>query len=68
VLGRGVDPDQLEPTLADFLAVALSEGSRFQRGSMQVCLDGKTLRGTHPLGESQGVHSLSADVPKQEVV
>ncbi len=68
VLGRGVDPDQLEHTLGDFFAAALSEESRLQRGSMQVCLDGKTLRGTIPLGQSQGVHLLAAYVPKQGVV
>ena len=68
VLGQGVDPDQLERTLGDFFAAAFSEGSRLQRGSIQVCLDGKTLRGTIPLGESQGVHLLAAYAPKQGVV
>jgi hypothetical protein len=51
VLARGVDPTQLEQVLGDFFASSLAEGSRLQRGGIQVCLDGKTLRGTIPLGE-----------------
>lgn len=51
VLGRGVDPIQLEQVLGDFFASSLAEESRLQRGGIQVCLDGKTLRGTIPLGE-----------------
>ena len=38
------------------------------RGSIQVWLDGKTLRGTIPAGQSQGVHLLAAYVPEQGVV
>ena len=68
VLGQAVEPSQLEQALGDFFATGLYEGSRLQRGSMQVCLDGKTLRGTIPLGESQGVHLLAAYVPEQGVV
>jgi predicted transposase YbfD/YdcC len=67
-LAHGVDPIQLEQTLGDFFATSVSEASRHQRGGIQVCLDGKTLRGTIPLGKSQGVHRLSAYVPKQGVV
>jgi hypothetical protein len=68
VLGRGVDPIQLEQVLGDFFASSLAEESRLQRGGIQVCLDGKTLRGTIPLGESQGVHLLAAYVPEHGVV
>jgi predicted transposase YbfD/YdcC len=68
VLGHGVDPIQLERTLGDFFATSLSEASRPQRGRIQVCLDGKTLRGTVPLSESHGVHLLAAYVPEQGVV
>jgi hypothetical protein len=39
-----------------------------RRGSIQVCLDGKTLRGTIPAGQSQGVHLMAAYLPKQGVV
>ena len=68
VLGSGVDPQQLEQTLGQFFATSLTQGSRRQRGSLQVCLDGKTLRGTIPLGESHGVHLLAAYVPEHGVV
>jgi len=68
VLAHGVDPTQLEQTLGDFFATRLGEESRLQRGHIQMCLDGKTLRGTIPLGESQGVHLLAAYVPAQGVV
>lgn len=68
VLGRGVDPTQLEQVLGDFFASSLAEERRLQRGGIQLCLDGKTLRGTIPLGQSQGVHLLAAYVPEQGVV
>jgi predicted transposase YbfD/YdcC len=68
VLGHGVDSTQLEQTLGDFFAASLLQGTQRQRGSIQVCLDGKTLRGTIPLGESQGVHLLAAYVPEHGVV
>jgi len=68
VLAHGVDPTQLEQTLEAFFATSVSEASRHQRGGIQVCLDGKTLRGTIPLGESHGVHLLAAYVPAQGVV
>ena len=51
VLARGVDPTQLEQVLGDFFASSLAEETRLQRGSIQMCLDGKTWRGTIPLGE-----------------
>jgi predicted transposase YbfD/YdcC len=38
------------------------------RGSLQVCLDGKTLRGTIPLGHTRGVHLLAAYHAEQGVV
>jgi hypothetical protein len=68
VLAHGVDPVQLERILGDFFASSLSEASREQRGSIQLGLDGKPLHGTIPLGQSQGVHRLSAYVPEQGVV
>ena len=51
VLGRGVDPGQLEPVLGHVFATLLAKGSRRKRGTIQVCLDGKTMRGTIPLDE-----------------
>jgi len=54
VLGRGVDPNQLEQVLGDCFASSLAEEKRLQRGGMQLCLDGKTLRGTIPFGRKSG--------------
>ncbi len=51
VLARGVDPHQLEQVLGDCFASSLAEENRLHRGSIQMCLDGKTLCGTIPLGE-----------------
>lgn len=39
-----------------------------QTGSIQVALDGKTLQGTIPLGETRGVHLLATYLPQQGVV
>jgi hypothetical protein len=39
-----------------------------ERGSLQVVLDGKTLRGTIPAGQTQGVHLLAAYRPQDGVV
>jgi predicted transposase YbfD/YdcC len=38
------------------------------RGTRQVCLDGKSLRGTIPLGQTSGVHLLAAYQAEQGVV
>jgi len=67
VLGHGADPSEVEHILGDFFAAGAREPEP-KRGSMQVSVDGKTLRGTIPLGESQGVHLLAAYLPKQGVV
>src|SRR5579871_2896353 len=37
-------------------------------GERLLSLDGKTLRGTIPLGKSQGVHLLAAYLPEEGVV
>lgn len=67
VLGHGADPAEVEQILGQFFAAA-TRGMEPQRGSIQLSVDGKTLRGTIPLGESQGVHLLAAYLPKQGVV
>lgn len=67
VLGHGADPSEVEQILGQFFAAG-TRGSEPRRGSIQVSLDGKTLRGTIPLGGSQGVHLLAAYLPKQGVV
>ena len=67
VLGHGVEPSEVEHIIGQFFVTAAKE-SKPKRGSIQLALDGKTLRGTIPLGASQGVHLLAAHLPKQGVV
>jgi predicted transposase YbfD/YdcC len=67
VLGHGVEPTEVEQIIGQFFVTSASK-SELRRGSMQVALDGKTLRGTIPLGETRGVHLLAAYLPEQGVV
>jgi predicted transposase YbfD/YdcC len=67
VLGNGVKPEEVEQALGQFFAGEQRSQSP-KRGSVQVCLDGKTLRGTIPAGHSHGVHLMAAYLPEQGVV
>ena len=67
VLGHGVEPAEVEQIIGQFF-VKVAKPSSSKRGSIQVALDGKTLRGTIPLGETRGVHLLAAYLPQQGVV
>jgi predicted transposase YbfD/YdcC len=67
VLGRAVSPEEVEQIVSQFFTPQRPTKSP-KRGSIQVCLDGKTLRGTIPAGQSQGVHLLAAYLPEQGVV
>ncbi|GAC1315247.1 MAG: ISAs1 family transposase [Ktedonobacteraceae bacterium] len=67
VLGQGVEPNEVEQIIGRFFAQA-SRPADQQRGSLQVAIDGKTLRGTIPLGETEGVHLLAIYLPQQGVV
>ena len=67
VLGHGGEPSEVEQIVGQFF-VAGARTSVPRRGSIQVALDGKTLRGTIPLGETRGVHLLAAYLPRQGVV
>lgn len=67
VLGHGVEPSEVEEIVGQFFRQATSmTGSK--RGSIQLAIDGKTLRGTIPLGQTEGVHLLAAYLPQQGVV
>lgn len=66
ILGHAVDPAALESLLARILQPALP-AELPARGSMLVNLDGKTLRGTIPLGQTQGVHLLALYQPDQGI-
>ncbi len=67
VLGHAVEPAEVEQVLGQFFIKAVMRPEP-KPGSLQLALDGKTLRGTIPLGASRGVHLLAAYLPKQGVV
>lgn len=67
VLGHGVEPGEMEEIVGRFFASA-AQPSEDKRGGLQLALDGKTLRGTIPLGKTRGVHLLAAYLPTQGVV
>src|SRR5205807_5281218 len=55
VLGHGVEPHEVEERVGQFFAQALRRAPG-KRGSIQLAIDGKTMRGTIPLGGTEGVH------------
>jgi predicted transposase YbfD/YdcC len=66
VLGTAVDVVALEHLLRDSLHPLPHEVP--DRASIALALDGKTLRGTIPLGQTQGVHLVAAYLPQHGVV
>lgn len=66
IMGQGVNPDELERVLGQFFGRSRTPVT--QPGQRHLCVDGKTLRGTIPLGKSQGVHVLAAYLPQEGVV
>ena len=67
VLGHGVEPQEVEEIIGTFFAQTLTiPGDK--RGVIQLSIDGKTLRGTIPLGQTEGVHLLAVYHPQQGVV
>lgn len=71
VFADAVDPTVFAHLVTDFLTAALpsacGQGTR-RRGTIALCLDGKTLRGTIPAGKTRGVHLLAAYLPAQGIV
>lgn len=66
ILGTAVDPDEIEEVVGQFFREACSPSAL--PGARQICIDGKTLRGTIPLGEAHGVHVVAAYLPEEGVV
>jgi predicted transposase YbfD/YdcC len=66
ILGTAADPREVEEVLGRFFAKPLNKPPKHTE--RHLCLDGKTLKGTIPLGESQGVHLLAAYLPGEGVV
>ena len=70
VFATAVDPVAFALLVAGFLTATLPPGrgqQRRRRGTVALCLDGKTLRGTIPAGTTRGVHLLAAYLPGQGV-
>ena len=67
ILGQAIDPVAFDQCMGQFFQECARHAAP-RRGSLQVVLDGKTLRGTIPQGQSHGVHLLAAYVPDHGVV
>ena len=63
ILGQAVDPTEVEQVIAHYFD-GLVQVSRDE----VIAIDGKTLRGTIPRGETQGTHLLSAYLPQAGLV
>lgn len=66
IFGRALDPQLLDQAVRQVLAPPSSEVPA--RGTVALAIDGKTLRGTIPHGQTQGVHLLAAYLPERGVV
>jgi predicted transposase YbfD/YdcC len=71
IFGTALDPQTLDEVVGHFFA-QLCESSlanrRKRRAGLTITIDGKTLRGTIPLGTTQGVHLIAAYLPDEGVV
>lgn len=63
ILGHAVSVEQFQQVASLFLTSRPGAGL-----SIEVAMDGKTLRGTIPVGQKQGVHLLAAYLPKEGIV
>ena len=63
IVGRAVDAEELQQAVTRFLLSVVVGGL-----SVEMPIDGKTLRGTIPPGKTQGVHLLAAYLPQQGIV
>ena len=63
ILARAVRVDEFEQVVGHFFATLPQAGH-----TVEIALDGKTLRGTIPLGQTRGVHLLAAYLPGEGLV
>lgn len=63
ILGWAVDVCELQESFSQFLLSTVEGGL-----SVEMPLDGKTLRGTIPAGKTQGLHLLAAYLPSEGIV
>ena len=63
VLGQAINLVELQQMTSRYLTEGLNQGH-----SVLVAIDGKTLRGTIPKGDTRGVHLLAAYLPEEGIV
>lgn len=68
VFGEAVDVDHLEQVLGHFFQEQQTSAAVPARGSIVLAVDGKTMRGTIPAGQTRGVHLVAAYLPETGVV
>lgn len=67
ILGRAIHPAHLQEVLATFFTARLARTTTAGK-RLLLAIDGKTLRGTIPLGTLHGVHLLAAYLPRYGIV
>ena len=60
ILGKVINVDEFERVVREFFAGQPGAGK-----STRVCVDGKTMRGTIPAGQSHGQHLLGVFLPEE---
>jgi predicted transposase YbfD/YdcC len=68
IFAHAVELPALEASLTSFFLALRQRPELPERGSITLVLDGKTLRGTIPAGQSRGVHLLAAYLPDEGLV
>jgi hypothetical protein len=73
ILANAVDPTELTRLVAEFFESTQANQTAHsiqscERGATLVVLDGKTLRGTIPAGQTRGVHLVAAYLPQAGLV
>ncbi len=71
IFATALDPQVLDKVVGEFfteLTAKATRKKRRRRGGLSVTIDGKTLRGTIPLGQRRGVHLVAAYLPAEGVV
>lgn len=68
IFAQAVDPVAFDRLTGHFFQELLHTAEVPARGSLILAVDGKTLRGTIPLGATQGVHLVAAYLPQTGVV
>jgi len=63
VLGEAVDVAELQAVVSQFLTQPAAAGR-----SVLIAIDGKTLRGSIPRGQTRGIHLLAAYLPAEGIV